>query len=153
MLSKKDITILTHLRQNSRIKLTLLSKKTGIPIATLFDRIKATRDNVITKFTTIVDFSQLGYSLQSKILLSVGREDRDNVIRHLVLHNNMNNVCRISNGHDIYAEGIFMNIRELEDFLDNLESKFRITKKEAFFLIEDAKREGALSDPELLPKI
>jgi len=39
-LNKKDLLLISKLRENSRIKLTSLSKETSVPISTIFDRLK-----------------------------------------------------------------------------------------------------------------
>jgi len=46
-------------------------------------------------------------------------------------------------------EGIFKHIKDLEDFMENLEGRFPIKSKQVFYIIEDIKREGFMADPVL----
>lgn len=59
-MSPKILQFLAYLRENSREKLTTISKRTKIPISTLFDMLKELQGNLITKNTVLLDFSKLG---------------------------------------------------------------------------------------------
>ena len=50
MLNKKDLKFITLLRQNSRETLTNISKKTKIPISTLYDKMQHYNNNFIKKY-------------------------------------------------------------------------------------------------------
>jgi len=151
MFGKKDMLILTYLRRNARITLTNLSKKTRIPISTLFDKLKLHEKDVIIKHTALFDFAKLGYNTKANIILKVNKTQRDELKDHLAKHQNINTVYRITNGFDFMIEGIFKNIVEMEDFIDRLEDKFDITEKKTFYVIDDIKREEFLTQTELLP--
>ena len=47
-------------------------------------------------------------------------------------------------------EGIFKQIKDMEDFLESLEQKFKILDKKSFFIIEDIKREAFMSNVHLV---
>jgi len=64
MLDKNDRIIISHSRANARKRLTEVSKKTGIPITTLFDRIRRMEVGVIEQYTCCstsrnLDFTQM----------------------------------------------------------------------------------------------
>jgi DNA-binding Lrp family transcriptional regulator len=145
--TKKELLILTYLRQNSRLKLTKLSKLTGIPVSTIFDRIKA-RSKLIQKHTTLINFQELGYTTRATITLKTKKEQRQKLQEHLINHSQINSTYRINNGYDFLIEGIFRHIKELEDFLETLEEKFVIKAKQVYYIIEDLKREAFMSRPE-----
>ncbi len=46
-MNQKDLKILAYLRQDARMPLTSMSKKTGIPVSTIFDRLRNNENNVI----------------------------------------------------------------------------------------------------------
>lgn len=149
MLKKSDLLFLTFLRQDSRQTLTRISKKTRIPISTLYDKLRQHEKNLILKHTTLIDFSQLGYNSRAKIMLSVVKEDRDKLRSFLKEHSCINSLFKINNGYDFLAEGIFENVKELEDFLEMLEEKFKLQDRKVFYIIEDVKRESFMARPEL----
>jgi DNA-binding Lrp family transcriptional regulator len=103
------------------------------------------------KHTTLIDFTKLGYNSRANIMLSTAKEDRDKLRSYLKEHSSINSLYKVNNGYDFMAEGIFENVKELEDFIEELEEKFNLQEKKVFFIIEDVKRENFLSRPELLP--
>jgi DNA-binding Lrp family transcriptional regulator len=151
MLRKADLLFLTFLRQNARETLTMISRKTGIPISTLYDKLRQQEKSLIVKHTTLIDFTKLGYNSRANIMLSTKKEDRDKLRSYLKEHSSINSLFKVNNGYDFMAEGIFENVKELEDFIEELEEKFSLLDKKVFFVIEDVKRENFLSRPELLP--
>jgi len=79
----------------------------------------------------------------------VEREDRNNFKEYLVKHQLVNSIFKINNGFDFMIEAVFKQIKDMDDFLENIESKFKIEDKNSFFIIEDLKREAFMSDPNL----
>ncbi|MCK5630482.1 MAG: hypothetical protein KAI26_07725 [Nanoarchaeota archaeon] len=146
MINKKDMLIISNLRKDARMNLTKMAKKTGIPVSTIFDKIRGFQNNIVTKHTTLINFDLLGYNTRSKILLKVGKEDKEALKAYLLKNHNINSFYRINNGYDFMIEGIFKNIKEMEEFLENLEGKFTIEKKEYFYIIDDMKREAFMED-------
>ena len=153
MLRKADFLFLTLLRQNSRQTLTNISKKTKIPISTLYEKLKNHEKSFILKHTTLIDFNKLGYHCKAKIMLSLPKDDRDRIRGFLKEHSQVNSLFKINNGYDFLAEGVFENVKDLEDFIEELEEKFNIRDKKVFYVIEDVKRESFLARPEILPQI
>lgn len=149
-MNKKDMQMISYLRNNARMPLTQMSKKTRIPVSTLFDRLKSNEDQYIVKHTSLIDFQKLGFNTRANIALKVDREDKEHLKEFLTKSENINSIYRINNGYDFMVEGIFRQLRDLEEFLDDLDKKFRITDKKSFFIIEDIKRETFMSDPDLV---
>ena len=145
-LSKRDMAILTNLRQDARITLTRLSKKTGIPISTIFERLKVFVNSGLVKFIAFADFARLGFVTRVLVAVKVDRRKRDEVRNYLVKHLNMNNVQRINNGFTFLAEAIFAHMEEAEDFVEDLESRFKIRKMRVFHILGDISRERFLTD-------
>lgn len=148
-MDEKDIIFLTHLRSNARETLTMISKKTRIPISTLYDRLKAHERDLISKHTTLIDFAKLGYLCKAHIMIKVDIEDRDDIKTFLLCQNSVNSLFKINNGYDFLIEGVFKHVKEMEDFLEILERKFKILERDTYYIIEDIKREAFMSDPEL----
>ena len=150
MLTKKDLLILTQLRNNSRETLTKISKNTGVPISTIFDKIKCYQSSLIKKHTTLIDFSRLGFNARVNIMVKVDREKREEARKFLLSHQNTNSVYKVSNGFDFLIEGIFKNVKEVEDFIDFLGGKFRLEQTQVYYIIEDVKKESFMNNNELL---
>ena len=150
MLPKKDLLILSELRSNSRETLTKISKNTGIPISTIFDKIKYYQGSLITKHTTLIDFSKLGFNARANIMVKVDRDKREEARKFLLSHQNINSVYKVSNGFDFLIEGIFKNVKEVEDFIDFLGGKFKLEQTQVYYIIEDIKKESFMNNNELL---
>ena len=69
MLSKNEMIILANLRMNSRQSTTNISRKTEIPVSTVYDKIKEHENGVIKKFTSILDFPALGFNIRANVLI------------------------------------------------------------------------------------
>ncbi len=150
MLSKKDLLILSELRNNARETLTQISKHTNVPISTIFDKIKCYQGNLITKHTTLIDFSKLGFNARVNIMVRVDRNLREEAKKFLLSHQNINSVFKISNGFDFLIEGIFKNVKDVEDFIDMFGGKFKLEQTQVYYLIEDVKKEAFMSDSSLI---
>jgi len=146
----KDIKIITNLRQDARMPLTTMSKKTSIPVSTIFDRLKANEQNVIVKHTSLLDFTQLGYFTRANITFKVDRENKDALKEYLIKNQSVNSVYKINNGYDFMVEGIFKQIKDMEEFIDQVKSRFKIEDTKSFFIIEDLKREAFMADPQMI---
>ena len=149
-MNSKDLQIISYLRKNARIPLTKLSRKTNIPVSTIFDRLKANENEIIKRHTCLIDFAKLGYSIRANITFSVERDDKNSLRDFLVKHRSINSVYRVSGGYDFMVEGIFKQINNMDDFIDDVESQYKIKDKNSFFVIEELKKESFLSDPELI---
>ncbi len=150
MLNRTDMKILSHLRQNSRETLTRISRLTKIPISTIYDKLKGNEQGVILKHTALIDFSKLGFNTRVNLLIKVNKKQRDELRSYLMTQHQVNSVFRINNGYDFLMEGIFREIKDLEDFNERLEDRFDIKGKQTYFIIDEIQRESFLSQPELL---
>lgn len=139
-----------HLRNNARETLTMISRKTGIPISTLYDKLKANEDNIILKYTTLIDFSKLGYLCKANIAIKVNVDDRVGVKNYFLCQDNVNSLYKINNGFDFLLEGVFKHVKEMEDFMELFERKFKVLDKNVHYIIEDIKREAFMANPELI---
>ena len=150
MINKKDLLIISYLRNNARMPLTKMSRKTQIPVSTIFDRLKLNEEDLILKHTSLLNFPKLGYNVRANITLKVDREDKETLKEFLIKNQSINSVYKINNGFDFMVEGIFRQIKDMEDFIDKLEDRFKIQDKRFFFIIEDLKREAFMSNPNTL---
>ena len=139
-MNPKILKLLMHLRENSRETLTSISKKTNIPISTLFDMLKELDGNIILKNTVLLNFSKLGYHTRAQVLLKVNKEQRDSLRKHLECYNNVNTIYKVNNGWDFMIETVHGNVKELDEFLESLD-KYNLENKNIYYLIEEVKKE------------
>ncbi len=145
MLRKKELMLISCLRNNSRETLTNISKKTKIPISTIFDKLKEYEKGFIQKHTSLIDFKRLGYDIRINLLLKINREKREDFERFVMANHSVNSVFRINNIYDYLVDAIFKDIRTFHSFADKLES-FGIVDMVEHFIIDELKREDFLSD-------
>lgn len=148
MLKKKDLMLLALLRQDCRQSISELARKVKMPVSTVFDRLKKQNNAYINKTAALLNFPMLGFNARAHIMLKA--KDKDALINHLLKNPNINTVYKINNGFDFIVECIFHNIKELEDFVEQLEIRSLIKNKDVHYIIEDIKKETFLSDLNLL---
>ena len=147
IMEKEDLLILSHLRENARKNLTGISKSTGIPISTIFDKLKKYEGDCIIKHTAMLDFAKLGYEVKVHIMMKVPKESREDLKESLLKDARINSVYRINNGYDFMVEAFFRNMKEVNDFSECLE-KFKVKDAEEYFVLEEIKKESFMSDPQ-----
>ena len=147
MVDKKELQIVAALRYDARMQMTQISKRTGVPISTIYDRIKSNRSGLVNKNTALVDFGKLGLGCRAYMALRTNKNQREAMREHLRGCFNVNSLYRINNGYDFMIDAVFRNVRELEDFIDKLEDNFRIKELKSYYVIDEIFREKVLSDP------
>jgi DNA-binding Lrp family transcriptional regulator len=147
-MDKKEALIISSLRENARESLTKISKRTSIPISTLFEKIKVYEEDYIDRHTSLLNFTKLGFNTRVAIMIKVSNEQREMLKEHLNLSKCVNSVFKINNNYDFIVEGIFHDIKEVDEFIERLEKTFKILDKEVYHIVEDVKREDFMSSPE-----
>lgn len=150
MLNKKELLIVSCLRKNARETLTTISRQTGIPVSTIFDNIRRNFDNIVIKHTALIDFSKLGFSTRATITLKAKKEEKEAIKEYMLKSRFVNSLYKINNGYDFLIEGIFHDLNELEMFLEDVESKFKIEEKSVYYIIQELKREEFMANPNSL---
>lgn len=143
--TKKDIVLMTFLRNNSRENLTRISRLTAIPVSTIFDKLKDYERELIRKHTTLIDFRKIGFDIKVNMMFKVTRDIRDEFRDFLMKNENINSIFKVNNGFDFLVEAIFRDMNDMQRFNELIE-KFNIEAKQEMFILEDIKREGFLSD-------
>ena len=143
MLDEKELLILSHLRENSRKSMAEISRQTDIPISTVFDKIKKLENILVTKHTSLIDFSKLGFNIKIGVLLKTNKKLG---LRNFLINNkNVNLAYRVDKGFDYFIEAIFRDVREFDSFKEQIKI-FDIEKINFHPIIEDIKKEGMFSN-------
>jgi DNA-binding Lrp family transcriptional regulator len=145
-LDKNDFIVLSHFRNDARCRLTTMSRKTGIPVSTLFDKLQGYEGTIVRKMSSILNFEALGFRTRANILI---RSNNTMLHSHLTTHPAVNSLFQVTNGYDYLAEAVFRDLRALQQFIGELEKKYR-AKTEVYYVVEDLKRESFLEDASLV---
>lgn len=146
-MDKRDVILVSWLRANARHNLRKLSRVTNIPVSTVYDRIKDRAGGIITRFTVLIDWAALGFGTRALIFLRTDKARKNALAEYLVRHLRVNGVWRVNNGWDFLVEGMFHSMREVEEFLDQLEHRYGCKRNEVHYVIEEICRENVLRDP------
>lgn len=145
MLSEKELKVIANLRQNSRESLTKISRRTGMPVSSIFEKLKRYKGDFIVKHTSLLDFNKIGFNVIVNSFIKIGKGQKKELFNYLVNSFYVNNITAISNKYDVFIETAFKSLKDLRCFNDEL-VQFGIENKEDFYVIEYLKREGFLSD-------
>jgi DNA-binding Lrp family transcriptional regulator len=144
MLKRKDMLILSYIRQNARQRLTSISRRTHIPVTTIYDNVRKYEKSFILKHASIIDFRKIGFSTKMNIALKAG-SSRAELLSYLQEHPNMNSLYRLDSEYDLLAELVFRDNKEANEFVDNIRKRFQIEKSIVLNVTDDLKREEFLS--------
>ncbi|MBS1266724.1 MAG: putative HTH-type transcriptional regulator [Candidatus Woesearchaeota archaeon] len=125
--------ILGNLRNDARQSLVSISKKTDIPVSTIYEKIKKQEDSTIKRYTSLLDFPALGFNIRAMVLVKGDLEE------YLTNHENVNSVFQLSEEFDFIADCIFKHMSDYTEFIQKLENK------KVFFVTNELKREEFLS--------
>ena len=148
-----ELLIISCLRQNSRQALKELSRQTKIPISTIYEKIKRNNDNLVRKYTAVVDFNKLGFGTRAHIAFKVDAKSKDELAEHLGKSLHINSLYRINNGYDFMVEAVFRHLKELEDFLEHINEHYRIKETKVFHIIDELKKEEFMAIPDHVPML
>lgn len=148
-LAENELRLLAFFRRNARLALTKISKQTGVPVSTIFDKLRKYEGNIIQRHVALLDFQKLGYTTRANIFVKTTPGNRESLARHLRMHPNVNAAYRVNNGYDYLVEAVFRNIQEHEEFLETLELEQGVTNKEVYFVIGEVSREHFMAGPEV----
>lgn len=154
-LNANDLMILSQLRSNAREKLTKISRLTRIPVSTIHEKLKKYNKGVVKKNTVLLDYTKIGYQCHAHVLVNAPKETKQELKHHLERHPNVNSAYKINNGYTYLLDVIFPGLNDLDKFIDQLETGYNVTNTQTYYIIDELKREGFMTDPLLMdaPKL
>jgi len=144
MLKRKDLLILSYLRDNARQRLTRISRRTHIPVTTIYDNVRRFEDRFIIKHASILDFRKIGFNAKASVALKVAGS-RGDLVDYLQGHPNVNSLYLTDSEYDVLTELVFRELRDVDDFVVSLEKMFPLEKSFIMNITDDLKRETFLS--------
>jgi Lrp/AsnC family transcriptional regulator, leucine-responsive regulatory protein len=142
LMDKIERMLILCLRNNGRMSLSEITRQTGIPTTTVFDRMKVL--DYVIKNTTLLSFERIGFCIRA--FISIKAKDKEALLDFLKNNNNVNALSRINNGQDFFCEAIFRNMAGFETFNDTL--LLLKAKARVFFVIDELQRERFFSEKE-----
>ena len=147
VLSKSDLNVLGAMRQNARETLTAVSRKTGIPISTAFDKLRSLEANgVVAKYTALLDWKQIGFCYRIILLLRVKKSQKEEVENWLEENAPVNNMMHLNGDWNLMLDLLFRNIADIESFVDAFKESFERTEIKVLYVMNNVKQEGFLTD-------
>ncbi len=128
-LDRKDLEIVEYLKDHGRDKISDISRVTGIPRATIFERlVRLKEEGFIRKFTVDLDMEKMGFPVMAYIMItfsSSSGENQRSLARKISKLENVLSVSIISGQWDIMVLTANRSMKELSslvlDRLRNLE--------------------------------
>lgn len=144
-INQDDIKILSYIRNNARESIVQISKQTNIPQSTVYQKLQQYQQYLIKKHTCLFDFKKLGFPTRAHIAIKVNKSDRMNLLEFIQGKPNINSAYKVNHDFDFMLECIFKNYEELKLFVEDLEEKFDIGRKQVHQLHECIKKETFLT--------
>jgi DNA-binding Lrp family transcriptional regulator len=120
-IDEKDMQILEVLKKNSHLSIGRISKKTGIPIATVHNRIKKLKANgIIERYTIDIDQVKLGRKMVAFVMVKAMRKaDHSEVLHKIVKHEHIEEGAMITGEFDLLFKVRVREIDELNELVTN----------------------------------
>ena len=146
-LDKKDMAIIDYLKQNSRQSTYQISKKIGIPIPTVHNRIKKLeKEGIIKQYSLVLDQKKIGNTITVYILvhynISVWKKEADRYLlgKYLSALPNIVEIKYITGRFDILLKFYVKDMEMLNNIImKDLRKIPGIGQTETIFVLDDIK--------------
>ncbi len=137
-----DRKILRELVENSRMPVSKISLKTGIPDSTISNRIKKLEENnVIEKYTVFINPEAIGVMVTAMVIIQTETENHENVERELPKLDKVSQVYSISGEYDILIKIWAHTLEELNDIITQIRTIDGIDELRELIVMERLKEE------------
>lgn len=122
-LDGNDLKILKELQEDGRMNYAEISRRTGIPSSTVYDKItKLVDKGVIKKFTVILDGEKVGFVVSALIGVETGAELYGNVAKELCQLPELVRVYGSTAEFDLMAKVRTTSLKRLNEILNRIRS-------------------------------
>ena len=143
IIDKKDTDILNILLENSRLSYRQIAKKANISVATVMHRVnRLEKEKIIKKFTTKIDYEQLGYDMQVIIDVRVSKGKLFEVEKKIAKHPNVTAVYDITGDFDVAIVAKFKNRKALDNFIKKLQTFDFVERTQTKLILNAIKEDG-----------
>ena len=142
-LDEVDRAILRSLRENARMSLQEMSRRSGISDATIQFRLKRMKVNgVIERFTITANPAATGYAVTAIMLVQTDNEKHDQAVKALAKIPEITEVYGILGEYDLFVKVWSKSIEELNTLInDRIRSIEGIEDLHEIVVVERAKEE------------
>lgn len=127
------------------MSLTQMSRRSNIPVSTIYEKLKNYEKGLLRKNTALIDFTKIGYSTRARMLMKAKNGEVQKLKEHLLLSPFLNELYKVNNGYDFMAEFIFRSLKETEDYIGSLREAFELEKEQVIYLIDELGKEEFMS--------
>ena len=113
-----DTAILRSLIKNSRITISQMSKEIDVPDATISNRLKKLEDDVIKRYTMILNWQKIGLDITAIIIIQTESEKHESVKEELSKLEEVSEVYSVSGEYDILIKVWVPGIEELNKLIN-----------------------------------
>ncbi|MFC1750110.1 Lrp/AsnC family transcriptional regulator [Pseudomonadota bacterium] len=145
-MDEKDLKIMDILQHEAELTSSQISKKTGIPITTVHNRIKKLKnEGIIKHYTVQLDFDKIGKPLKAYVLLNVNqillsgeKVDQLTIAKKIKMIDGVESVDIITGTTDIIA---VVRVGKMSDLNKILTKEFRkidgVEKTQSLMVLEE----------------
>lgn len=114
-----DVKILEKLRENARASNIEISRSLKISEATVRRRImNLEKKGIIKGYSVYIDYQLIENPVKAYVHISVSATHRDDVVKKICEHDRAIAVYRVTGEHEILSVMLFVDMPELQSFLD-----------------------------------
>jgi len=140
-----DARILRILLENSRLSYRKISRKLGVSVATVMNRVNAMeKGKIITSYTAGLDYEKLGYTIKVVIELRVAKGKLLEVESRIADHPNVSAVYDITGPFDALVVAVFRSRMELDYFLKKIQTYEFVERTETKLVLNIMKEKPVL---------
>ncbi len=139
-----DLSILSLLKQNAKNTASTISKKVGLSIPAVLERIRKLDDSkVINRYTVQLNHKKMGYHIMAFVFVNIDRTENIQRFRDSVTRFSQVLECHHMAGeYDYLLKVVAIDTAELEDFLSNeLKSIAGVEKSNTLIVLSTLKEE------------
>jgi len=107
-----------------------------MPISTVYDKIsRMQKEETIKRYTTLVDFTKLGFNHRMLLFLKISPEESDKALSYFKDCSCINTLHEINYGFNFCLETIHKDIKEYLNFLRELKLKLKVYEIQEYQIV------------------
>ncbi|MBR9681770.1 MAG: Lrp/AsnC family transcriptional regulator [Candidatus Altiarchaeota archaeon] len=120
-MDKKDVKIVQLLLVDGRIKLKAIAKKLGLPITTVYNRLKRLEKEGVMKIRAILDWKKIGYGIEAYIFINIDtaskRVNQEKLSFELAKLPGVLSVSVVTGSRDMVVRAVARDMDELSELI------------------------------------
>ena len=118
-IDRLDLQILRSLSRDGRKPFKAIARELDVSDATVRKRVRRMqKDEIIKQFHVLIDYDKIGSFIKAFIGLKINPPQLQEIVKELENHPDIQVMYRTTGEWDIFVEGIFKDMKELNWFLE-----------------------------------